>query len=277
MWILGVGVMAFAYSGAAALDYFPCRYGGSRLAFRGPARDLSLPYLVALGGTETYGRFIARPWPELVENETGWRMVNLGQPNAGPDVWLADPAAMRVIAQASRMVIQVSGAINLSNRFYQVHPRRNDRFLRAHMPLMRLFPEVDFTRFNFTHHLMATLELMSAERFEVLVAELQATWVARMQRLIRHAGIPVTLLWMADWPPPVTSGLGGPALIDVGMLDALMPAVAARVEVAFSDRARQAGLQGMAFAEMERAAASGLPGPLCHHEVAEAVAAALDL
>lgn len=270
--------MAFAYAGAGALDYFPCRYGGSRLVFRGPPRDLSLPYVVALGGTETYGRFIPRPWPDLVEGAGGWRMVNLGQSNAGPDVWLSDPAAMRVIAGARKAVVQVTGAVNLSNRHYQVHPRRNDRFLRAHPPLTALFPEVDFTHFHFTHHLLATLRQVSQGRYDRLAAELQATWVQRMRQLIGQMRVPVTLLWMAETPPP-DRGQAGPAepcLVTQSMLDALSQLVAARVEVVFTDRAREGGLQGMAFAEMDRHAALGLPGPLCHSEVAEAVAAALE-
>ncbi len=35
------------------------------------------------------------------------------------------------------------GAQNLSNRFYAVHPRRNDRFLRASTLMKTIFREVD--------------------------------------------------------------------------------------------------------------------------------------
>ena len=70
--------MAYAYPGDGALDYFPCRYGMSKLLFRGPHRELDGPFCAVLGGTETYGKFVADPYPALVEQMTGLRMVNLG-------------------------------------------------------------------------------------------------------------------------------------------------------------------------------------------------------
>ena len=85
-------------------------------------------------------------------------------------------------------VVQVMGAQNLTNRFYTVHPRRNDRFLRAAPDLQALYPEVDFTEFHFTRHLLRTLRWSSADRFEVVAEELRAVWVAPDGRIAaRHA------------------------------------------------------------------------------------------
>jgi hypothetical protein len=270
--------MAYAYAGEGSLDYFPCHYGGSRLLFRGPQRDLTIPYVVALGGTETYGKFIPRPWPDLAEAATGWRMVNLGCVNAGPDAWLSDPAVMRVASGARAAVVQVTGAANLSNRHYAVHPRRNDRFVRAHAPLRVLYPEVDFTNFHFTRHLLRTLHEVSPSRFATLADDLRGAWVARMRALIGAVGVPVVLLWMGRNPPPPKGLLSGldPFLVDAPMIRALKPAVAGYVEVAISPAAQAEGLEGMAFAEMDRHAAEGLPGPSAHAEVAAALAPALE-
>ena len=78
--------MAFAYQGDGALDYYPCRYGSSKLLFRGPRRSLDTAFCAVLGGTEAYGKFVPQPFPDLVEAATGVRMVNLGCMNAGVDV-----------------------------------------------------------------------------------------------------------------------------------------------------------------------------------------------
>ena len=59
--------MSFAFPGETSLDYLPCRYGRSKLLFRGPRRDLTAPYAAVLGGGETYGKYVARPFPALVE------------------------------------------------------------------------------------------------------------------------------------------------------------------------------------------------------------------
>ncbi|HMO08578.1 MAG TPA: DUF6473 family protein [Paracoccaceae bacterium] len=267
--------MAYAYAGEGPLDYFPCRYGASRHVFRGPARDLALPFVAAMGGTETYGRFIPEPWPALVEAATGFRMVNLGLPHAGPDAFLADPGVMAVVARARAVVLQCPGAANLSNPFYAVHPRRNDRFLRALPPLVQLFPEVDFTHFHFTGHLLATLRGLSPQRFGTLAAGLRATWVARMQALVAAPGVPVVLLWMGDAPPGGERGQDGVA-VTAAMLAQVSEGAARRVEVVFSPDALSEGCAGMAFAPMDRPAAEGLPGPAAHREVAAAVTRALE-
>ncbi|MGQ0564075.1 MAG: DUF6473 family protein [Gemmobacter sp.] len=269
--------MAYAYAGEGSLDYSPCHYGTSKLLFRGPRRDLALPYVAVLGGTETYGKFIPRPWPSLVEDETGLRCINLGCVNAGADVYLADPGVMQVVSGARMALVQVMGAGNLTNRFYAVHPRRNDRFLRASDALVRLYPEVDFTNFNFTRHLLQTLQAVSATRFEVLADELRRTWVTRMEALMRSAGVPVVLVWVADRPPAPRGAAdlsSDPLLVDRPMIDAVAALAAAWVQPGPAVAGR--ALDGMAFAEMERPAAEGLPGPGVHEAVAQATADAVD-
>lgn len=271
--------MAYASPGEGALDYYPCRYGTSRLVFRGPSRMLDRPYCAVLGGTATYGRFVTDPYPALVERATGLRMVNLGCMNAGPDVYLNEPAVLDVAAGAQVTVLQVLGAQNLSNRFYAVHPRRNDRFLRAEPILRSMFPEVDFTEFHFTRHMLRSLQATGPARFDVLAEELRATWVVRMRQLIARISGRVVLLWISDRPPAPaedTADLGrDPVLVDACMIEALRREPVDLVQVVASPAARARGVEGMAFAPLDRLAAAEVPGPAVHREVAEALAAHL--
>ena len=57
--------MAYEKLGGVSLNYDPCTYPDSKLMFRGPQRDLTSDYIAFLGGTETYGKFIAEPFPYL--------------------------------------------------------------------------------------------------------------------------------------------------------------------------------------------------------------------
>ena len=271
--------MAYAFPGAGALDYYPCRYGKSRILFRGPRRDLGYPFVAVLGGSETYGRFVPMPYPALVEAETGLRMVNLGYPNAGLDLYLGEPEVERILGQARVTVIMVMGAQNMSNRFYSVHPRRNDRFLRASPLLQTVFREVDFTEFNFTRHMLQTLHAVSPRKFEVVADELRWAWVARMTRLMDQAGGKTVLVWLADHPPPDTRAIDpalDPMLIDRTMLTSLRARATAYVEVIPSAEARAAGTEGMAFDMLEQDAAKGLPGPAIQREVAAALGPVLE-
>ncbi len=262
--------MVYAFPGAGALDYFPCQYGTSRLLFRGPRRNTEGDFIACLGGTETYGKYIPTPFPLLLERGLEAPVVNLGCVNAGADVYLHEHAITELACRAQAVVLQITGAQNLSNRYYAVHPRRNDRFLGATPLLRSIFKEVDFTEFHFTRHLLTSLSHRSPDRFNVLAEELRAAWVARMRLLLSRLSRPVVLLWLAEAPPPppgkgLNSGLD-PALVDSEMLAAVRPLAESVVEVIIPTTNRTT--EGMVFGPMEAPAAAGLPGPLAHAQIA---------
>ncbi|MGB8814589.1 MAG: DUF6473 family protein [Paracoccaceae bacterium] len=272
--------MAYAYPGEGALDYYPCRYGKSKLLFRGPRRDLERDYVAVLGGTETYGKFVPVPYPALVEQATGIRMVNLGCVNAGLDVYVNEPVVLDIAAKARATVVQIVGAQNLTNRFYAVHPRRNDRFLRASNLLRTVFRDVDFTEFHFTRHMLQALQTVSPERFEVVAEELRAAWVARMIGLLERIPGKTVLMWLADHTPFAPGGqpdlVMDPILVDSEMIAAVRPYATEYLEVVSSPQARAMGVDGMAFAPMDEPAALGIPGVAVHAEVAEKLGEVLE-
>lgn len=267
--------MAYAFPGDGALDYFPCRYGNSRLLFRGPRRDIDRAFVAILGGSETYGKFVPDPFPDLIERDLGLPVANLGCMNAGPDVFLNEDSVTAIAAQACVTVVQLLGAQNLSNRYYAVHPRRNDRFLGATPLLRAIFPKVDFTEFNFTRHMLRALQHSSADRFEVVAEELRAAWVARMKQLLSRLTGPTILLWMSDSDPPSPTRrvelMAEPLLIDIEMVTAIRALATGYVQVVRSPQARAQGVQGMAFGPLEAPVAATVPGPLAHREVADAL------
>ena len=268
--------MAYAFPGAGALDYFPCRYGTSRLLFRGPRQALDRPYVAVLGGTETYGKYVRQPFAALIEAQTGIRTVNLGCVNAGLDVYLNETAVTEIAALADVVVLQIVGAHNLTNRYYTVHPRRNDRFLGATPLLRSMFREVEFTEFHFTRHMLMTLQTVSEDRFAVVAQDLRAAWIGRMQQLLSRLPTKVILLWMsAQRPPsadPRTRLAGDPLLVTAEMVAAIRPMTAAYVEAISTAESRARGIEGMAFAPLEAPAAAGLPGPAVHADVARVLA-----
>lgn len=258
------------------LDYAPCQYGGSKLKFRGPERVPLGRFVAVLGGTETYGKFVARPYPELLEEAAGVEVVNLGSVNAGIDSFMEDAGVLAMAGRADLRVVQVLGAQNMSNRFYTVHPRRNDRFLHASPLLKAIYPEVDFTEFHFTGHLMTSLRRHCPDRFGVVLAELKTAWMARMRRLAERLDKPTVLLWVGERAPDEAGQgrelSGAPLLVDDGMLEAMRPHFADLVIVRPSAGARGEGTRGMVFPRSSEAAAKVLPGPAVHAEVAEALA-----
>ncbi len=267
--------MAYENLGEGALDYYPCRYGKSKLLFRGPKRKLEEPYVAVLGGTETYGKFIAKPFAAMTEEVLDHTVVNFGCVNAGIDVFVNDQSVLDAASNAAVTVVQLTGAQNMSNRFYAVHPRRNDRFLRAANLLKTIYREVDFTEFNFTRHLLTTLHQASPDKFAMVEQELKEAWVARMKTLISKIDGKIILLWMADHAPETCASCSidgsDPLFVGEEMINELRPFVAGVVEVEVSRAEIDAGHGDMVFTDMEEPAARGMLGPIAHERVADAL------
>ena len=264
-------------AGAGAPDYFPCRYGASKAVFRGPLRDLSRAYVAVLGGSATFGKYVDRPYPALVEQALGQPVANLGGLNAGPDFYLSDPATLDIAAGARAAVVQVTGAEALSNPFYTVHGRRNDRFLAATPALRALFPQVDFTEIHFTRHLLQVLQRRDATGFQHVVQGLKQNWLVKMRQLLAALPARRLLLWMGDAAvPDRAEGLDpAPLFIDRAMIDALRFEVSATVLAVPSPRARAMAPFDMTYPETEAAQAACLPGAAVHAEVADRLAPVL--
>lgn len=215
---------------------------GSKLAMRGPARDLGHPFVAVLGGSETFGKGVARPYPSLLEEMIGMPVVNLGVMHAGASLFTKERWLLDVAGNARLTVIQILGAQNMSNRLYCVHPRRNDRFLTTSSALRLIYPEVDFSEVNFTGHLLRRLEETSSERFSIVVEELRWAWVQRMRRVVTSIRGDVELLWLSDRKPEDTADTLAscePMFVTRTMLEELAPHVSGVTEVITGDSARQ--------------------------------------
>ena len=270
-----VGEMTFQIHGASALDYFQCRYGKSKILFRGPKRRLSGDFALFLGGTETYGKFVPDPFPAIIERETGVKCINFGCVNAGVDAFLHDPTVIDAAQAACVTVVQVMGAQNMSNRFYSVHPRRNDRFLKASNLMRQVFRDVDFTEYNFTRHLLCSLRRRSPDRYAMVVEELQEAWRARMGQLLQKIQGKTILLWAADHRPEADMpdhDLGSdPLFVDRRMIEAMRPNVTQVVEVTASPQTLAMGAHGLVLGPLDLAASKDMLGTAFYQDIGAAL------
>jgi hypothetical protein len=271
--------MSFQRKGRHSLDYQPVEYPGTALRFRGPASDISAPHVLCLGGTETFGRFIAEPYPALLAARLGVPVTNMGVAGSGLDVVVEDGAIQAAAATATAIVLQISGAQSLSNRLYTVHPRRNDRFVKASEILQTIYRDVDFTEFHFVRHMLDHLKAVSLERFDVVRTELQTVWQIRMRRFLDSAAVPVHLLWLARCGPVAEEpeyGLGDePLFVTPDMLETAAGAAASLTIVTGEGDPPDMAVRDMIFAEGEAPAAHALPGPLSHQAACDGLMAHL--
>jgi hypothetical protein len=246
-----------------AIDLRPCRYGGSTTTFRGPPIRPEGRYAVVLGGSDAFGRFVTRPFPERASAHAGMPVANLGVQSGGLDAFARDAALKPLIAGAAVVVVQVMAASNVSNRFYSVHPRRNDRFLR-HAPILEtLYPDIDFCDFAFTRHLLTGLRRASADKFAMVARELEEAWTARMRLLLTRIPGRAVLLRIEGVTDP---DLGSePLFVGERAMKAMAPLVDEVLTCDVSDTLGEDRLAGLRFPEAERVAAQAAL-PVAAHE-----------
>ena len=251
----------------------PVHFDGSRMPFRGPAVSLDRGYVLCLGGSETYGKFVADPFPRLLARRMGVPILNMGAMNAGLDFLITDAAVARAIDGAEAVVLQVPGAANLTNRYYSVHPCRNDRFVRASGALMRLLPGLEVTDIHYTRHLLSRLQTLSTPAFQRVVQALRDRWRDRMGLLLDRIAPPVHLLWASSRPAdgwvPARDLVADPLFVTPPMLAAMRPRVATMTEVATPPR-RSVARWRPALGAADQAARA-LPGAAFHLRTASAL------
>jgi len=269
--------MSFETRDAMAVDYQPVSYPGSPVRFRGPVGNLEEPHVLCLGGTETFGRFVPVPFPRFLANRIDTPVVNMGVAGGGIDVIMNDPAVASACRNAKEIVLQVQGAQNLSNRMYTVHPRRNDRFVRASGMLRTIFREVDFTEFHFNRHMLDHLRRLSEDRFSIIRDELREAWTARMLGFIQDVSAPVHLLWFSCRLPSTQDpqdGLGAePLFVTSDMLDQVAEASASLTVICAPNvpSVKARSKDSYTKTAIESPAAQFVPGPEAHEQAASAL------
>lgn len=220
--------MAYQRPDRAFIDYRTWRFGRLNQLYRGPRPDLDAPYVACIGGAQTFGRYVERPYPALLAERLGRQVVNFGAADAGPGFYLSDSKVLEALSDAELCVVQVMSAQALSNRLYRVGARRNQRLASVSPALRRLFPHVDDDTFSCARELLDHAAETSPEGHAALVEELRTAWVARMRSLLRAIHSRKILFWFSerapDDPQPAGarfSALGFPHHVDGAMLGTL--------------------------------------------------------
>lgn len=252
--------MTYVRHSAPALNYSACHYPGLEMAFRGPKRSLSDPYITFLGGTAFYGRYVTQAIPDRVEAAIGLGCVNLGLMNGGVGV-MGCEAMLALANGGAATVVEVVGAHNLTNQFYRVHPRRNDRLVAPTRLFRQVFPELDLCDVHFTRHLLSMMKRDAPNRYDTVVEELRSAWVEHMARLLEGLKGPSILLWIVPAPVPgAEPGLDqDPLLVDRASIQAVSGLVDRVVEVRETPAILAQGRLGMQVPETDSQIASALP------------------
>lgn len=212
------------------IDYQGYHWGRLNQIYRGPQPDLAQPYIACLGGAQTFGRYVERPFPQLLSEALNLQVANFGTASAGPGFFLRDSQVTEAASQADICVVQVMSARSLSNRLFKVELSRNEEIEAVTRALESLFPHVDFETFTYAHNMLNQLAEDDPESFIAVEAEMKAAWVARTRVLLETIQTKRILFWFSERKPDEDAPadarqpmLKYPQFVDQDMIDAVAP------------------------------------------------------
>ncbi len=207
-------------------DHLPFRYGLNPLRsdgfvdyYRIPAALPEKP-IVCLGSAYTFGRFTRDPYPDLLAKALNRPVLNLGGGLATPHSYLASPPALRLIAGASAVIIQVMSARVSPNTLFTF----SNNHCRGQLDMRtgKWIPDID-KRWD-------TIRREDPDLYRRLYAESVNSFKVDMVRLLGQARhVPKILVWWSLLPPqPVARDPAicqiyypnfHPQMVDVGCVD----------------------------------------------------------
>ncbi len=249
-----------------------CGYENSKLRFRGPQRALNNPYVACLGGEETFGRFVDTPFPNALERRLDRRCLNFGSLFCGVEALTQDKGVLEIANRSDICVLQLPGLLGQSNRFYRVHPRRNDRFVAPTPDLVALYPEEDFTDVHFVRHLLTRLKARPDARIELVEQELNKVWIDKISTFLANVRPPVVLLNLQVEGSDSGSMPGDSLTINPEMTEPLRPHCADILSLQVQVSGVSDELEDMLFGTLQQPIAEHMIGPATHRRIAESLA-----
>lgn len=183
---------------------------------RGPIAALGHDVAVCIGAAQTFGRFVERPFPAILQQELGAPFINCGLGGVGPRFWLR-PDLVTVLNKARLVVVQVMSGRSASNHLFD-NAAKGD----LEGTLIESGERMRFEEF-------LTRLINTADRAEIqrVVQRTREDYARSMRRLGAALEVPTVLLWLSRRPPRYTpkwdsaSGVMNtfPQLIDDAVVD----------------------------------------------------------
>src|SRR5262245_52319170 len=156
--------------------------------FRGPEVTGS-GYVSCVGAAQTFGRYVPRPFPELLGERLGLETLNLGSGGAGPKFFTSNDALMRYVNGGRYAIVQVLSGRSVSNRMLRLRHYGSWG--------VRSTDGEHVTAEEFYEQMLDG----GPELARTIVAETRHNYVREMIGLLNAITVPKILLWFAIRPP----------------------------------------------------------------------------
>lgn len=176
-------------------------------------------YFTALGAAQTMGRFVEKPYCEILSEQFGLWGMNLGRGAAGAGNFAGD-GVVSTINRGKFCIVQVMSGRSTKNVFFNPRTGRNVFGIEKAQPGVSGFTE---------QVLSHVLKQNDPEFLDLFLQQVRAAWVKENERLAARITVPTVFLWFADREPAyqatLSKGIRGisesfPQMIDDTALEA---------------------------------------------------------
>ncbi len=205
-------------------------------ALRGP-RPVSLApgdYCTSLGAASTFGRFVKRPYPQLLGEALGISSLNLGFSGIGPSFY-NDPKndmLINVINRSKFVTIAVMSGRSQSNSRFKTAPYSQEQYILEDGQVV----PADFAY-------QQLIETADTKTIVDLVAETRMRYLRSFLQLLDKITVPKVLVWFSGRSPNYQASYenlfkllsGFPHMVDLPMVKTLKRRCNAYIEIVSSN------------------------------------------
>jgi hypothetical protein len=157
---------------------------------RGPRRWTgSRPFLTFLGAAQTFGRFVQRPFPEIVGGVLDADYINFGAAGAGPEYYINRSTILNYVNRSTLCVVQVMSGRSVSTPLLEsVQGGGMLKFLDG--------PRAGENAMAADAYRLVAREY-GAEALRQQVADARERWVWCYRSLFDKISVPIAILWMS--------------------------------------------------------------------------------
>jgi len=249
---------------AKVVDYHLYTLEGlEQYPLRGPRRVAGRTerYVAYVGAAQTFGRFVAHPFPELVSERIGVPALNMGRAGEGPAWYLETDGVLDWLRGAEAVVVQVMSGRSVPNSMMATPYSGGAIVFREGGPPDPTFwtgkgTTVPGMRAGKAYQWL--IEHTDEETVRRVVAETRSTWVQLMSDLLDAVQTRTVLLWFSHRPPRYREGFssvgrlfgGFPQMVNEEMVGEVRAHADEYVEVV-TERGRPQTLRNLETGEIE--------------------------
>lgn len=154
--------------------------------FRGSEPDLSQPYAVCLGSAHTFGRYVNRPYPEILQSNLNMQVLNLGRPAGHPCAYSTSDEIIDLINGSKFCVVQVFSARFSANSEVWYSGFNHFMYGKEKIPTMRYW-KGKLSKKN--------------KNTRQIIRESLNTYVEDMKEMFDKINVPIILFWFSKRKP----------------------------------------------------------------------------